>query len=139
MFTIKWKSNLYKLPVNVTESNEVLQDICSILHVNDKEFILSYNNIFLSTYFNYKLLEIGYNPYEILELTKIKKKKAVFTILNFDHLYLNVNQFTNAFSVKEHFAKIFYTIPQNIVIKYKNKELLDSDKIINYETDQNES
>ena len=139
MFQIKYKDNLYKLPINVTETDEILRQINSIVQSDGQEFILSFNHIFLSNRVNYKLLEIGYSPYEVLEAHHVFKKRTFFNVVAYNYDYhKEVDQYTNVFTAKQHFADLFYTVPQNIIIKCKDKVLSDSELISSFETTKND-
>lgn len=47
MIQVKYEGELCQLPANITKTNDLLNHISSLLNINHKEFILSFNNIFL--------------------------------------------------------------------------------------------
>ena len=88
MFRIKCLRSHYDLPINTTRSNEILDRLKSILHDENQEFILSFNNIFLSRKVNYNLLEIGYSPQEEIDVKTLVNNKAFFNVVDFDFSFL---------------------------------------------------
>ena len=131
MIQVKFEGELINLPANITTTDDLLNHISSLLNINRTEFILSFNNIFLSRFFNYNLLEIGFNTREYIDITRLNVKKAAFTIPKFDYdFYLDVDQYSNVFTTKQYFSKLFCTVPQNIIILYKSNKLLDSDNLL---------
>lgn len=88
MYQIKHQGNFYNLPVSTTKSDEILDRLKSILHDENQEFILSFNNIFLSRKVNYNLLEIGYSPQEEIDVKALVNNKAFFNVVDFDFSFL---------------------------------------------------
>ena len=125
----------YPLSLSCANTKEVYSDVCSILNRKEEELILSFNNIFLSKSRDYELISLGYAPTEYIYVEFSSKTKSFFSISSFNHQYvLEIDKYTNVFSIKDHFSQQFFTVPQNIIIKYENRVLSDNEMIINYST-----
>lgn len=93
---------IYQIPFNFSGTLSAFQKICSILQKDEKDYILSFNNIFLSKNTNYKFLEIGYSPNEQFEMIKNDIKLAVFNIFSYEVNYiLNVDKYSNIYTIKQ--------------------------------------
>ena len=88
MYQIKRLKDLYQISVSTTKSDEILDRLKSILHDENQEFILSFNNIILSRKVNYNLLEIGYSPQEEIDVKTLVNNKAFFNVVDFDFSFL---------------------------------------------------
>lgn len=127
MFQIQIGNQLKQLPFTTTCVEDILDYIKNFVDEdNIKHFVFVYNNIPFNIDTNISLIDIGYSPYQLIEV-KILKPKIIIFNLNFYKYQYNITIKSNytCYDTQTFFAQQYYTIPQNIIIKYQNEIVKD--------------
>ena len=108
MFQIQIKDKQVQLPCSITCTNEIFDEISQYFDNNDiNDLAISVNSCVISKDKNIPLINIGYCPYQQLELKVLKLKKIYFLLQPYQFQYtFDVTSNYTCFDAQLHFSKL---------------------------------
>lgn len=127
-----------KQKISITNTDEIFSIISSKEFVPMQELLFSFENIFISPFKSFNLVDLGIPPEYNLDLIRIPPKNGYFNIHYYNfQIILPIYKFLNVFDIKKFFSYKLFTVPQNIIVTFSDNTLSDDQLVFNFNTDEN--
>ena len=127
-----------KQRIITTKTDDIFNVFSSMKCIPKQELVFLFNNIYVSPFRSFDLIDIGILPEYNLDLMRFKPKNGYFNIFYYNFLIiLPIYKYFNVFDIKKFFSSKLFTVPQNISIIYSNNALHDDQLVYDFNTDEN--